>query len=390
MSGEPFDLIVIDFQLPHLSGFDLPAKIKQTDQFSKLPIILLTSVGKIGDGMKCCELGIEGYLAKPVKSDLLFQTINLVLGLATSDTREAHDLPGTITRHTVSEVYNNKDIRILLVEDYPTNQHVALTHLQNAGYQVDLAEDGQQALDLYKRNIFHVILMDIQMPVMDGFEATGAIRAMEEKFDKAGIVEKIPAGMERLPVIAMTAHAAGDYQDQCLKAGMDDFISKPLRRKDLLEIVRKWTKQDSAPVHETVPEQVETATQNQAEDQAVENNAPMNFELALDEFLGKRDILIKVVGLFLEKVKSQIITLHQAISYKDANVIRQEAHSIKGGAANLAANDLSQIARELELIGKSEHLEGSDKVLKKLEKEFDRMQLYFDEISISGEKNNLK
>ena len=386
LSGKPFDLIVIDFQLPHLSGFDLPAKIKQTDQFSKLPIILLTSVGRIGDGKKCCELGIEGYLAKPVKSNLLFQTINLVLGLATSDTREDRPLPGTITRHTVSEVYNNKDIRILLVEDYPTNQHVALTHLQNAGYQVDLAEDGQQALELYKRNIFHVVLMDIQMPVMDGFEATGAIRSMEEKFDKAG-VERIPAGMERLPVIAMTAHTASDYQDQCLKAGMDDFISKPLRRKDLLEIVRKWTQQgSSAPVHETIPEQVETATRNQAEDQAVENNTPMNFELALDEFLGKRDVLIKVVGLFLEKVKSQIITLRQAISYKDADVIRQEAHSIKGGAANLAANDLSQIAHELELIGKSEHLEGSNKVLKRLEKEFNRMQLYFDKISVSGEK----
>ncbi len=112
----------------------------------------------------------------------------------------------------------------------------------------------------------------------------------------------------------------------------------------------------------------------------------MNFELALDEFLGKRDVLIKVVGLFLEKVKSQIITLRQAISYKDADVIRQEAHSIKGGAANLAANDLSKIAHELELIGKSEHLEGSNKVLKKLEKEFNRMQLYFDKISVSGEK----
>ena len=381
LSGKPFDLILIDFQLPLLSGFDLPAEIKHTDQFKKIPIILLTSIGRIGDGKKCCELGIEGYLTKPVKSDLLFQTINLVLGLATSDTREAGPLPGTITRHTVSEVYNNKDIRILLAEDYPTNQHVALTHLQNAGYQVDLAEDGRQALDLYKRNIFHIVLMDIQMPVMDGFEATRAIRDMEEKFDKAGIVERIPAGMERLPVIAMTAHSAGDYQDQCLKAGMDDFISKPLRRKDLLEIVRKWTKSGSAPVHETVSEQVETATQNQAEDQAVENNAPMNFELALDEFLGKRDVLINVVGLFLEKVESQIITLCQAISYKDADVIRQEAHSIKGGAANLAANDLSQIACELELIGKSEHLEGSDKVLKRLEKEFNRMQSYFDEIS---------
>ncbi|MEA2083206.1 MAG: response regulator [Thermodesulfobacteriota bacterium] len=379
-SGEPFDLIVIDFQLPHLSGFDLPAKIKQMDQFNNLPIILLTSIGRIGDGKKCCELGIEGYLAKPVKSDLLFKTIKLVLGLAPPDTGEARPLPGTITRHTISEVYN-KGIRILLVEDYPANQIVAITHLENAGYQIDLAEDGQHAVELYKRNRYHVVLMDIQMPVMDGFEATKAIRGMEEVFGKADI-ERIPAGMERLPVIAMTAHGAKGYREKCLKAGMDDFISKPLKRKDLLGIVRKWTEQESAPVHETVPEQVETATPDQAGNQAVEENAPMDFEQALDEFLGKRDVLIRVVGLFLEKVKSQIKTLHQAILDKDADVVRQEAHSIKGGAANLTANDLSRIARELELIGKSGQLEGSNKVLERFEKEYNRMQLYFDKISV--------
>ena len=381
-SGEPFDLIVIDFQLPLLSGFDLPGKIKQTDQFTNLPIILLTSVGKIGDGKKCCELGIEGYLTKPVKADMLSQTIKLVLGLlATSDIKEARPLPRTVTKHTVSEVYS-KDIRILLVEDYPTNQHVAITHLQNAGYRIDLAEDGQRAVELYERNRYHAVLMDIQMPVMDGFEATRTIRAMEKKFIKAG-VEKIPSGMQRLPIIAMTAHTAKGYHKKSFNAGMDDFISKPLKRKELLEIVRKWTGEVLSPLHETVPEQVKTAIEDQAEDKA-EGSAPMNFEQALDEFMGKRDVLIKVIGLFLEKVKSQIKVMRQAISDRDAEVIRQEAHAIKGGAANLAANDLSRIAHELELIGKSGQLKGSDEVLDRFEKEFDRMRLYFDKISVSN------
>ena len=177
-SKESFNLILTDFQMPEMSGFDLAREIRTMEALKEIPIIILTSVGTIGDGKSCRDIGVQGYLTKPIRRDDLHKAIESVLHLSMREQVQA--VPKLVTRHTVTEEYR-KDVQILLVEDYPTNQQVAMRHLRGAGFQVDLAENGQEAVKAYKRSHYDLILMDIQMPVMDGYEATKAIRNWEEK-----------------------------------------------------------------------------------------------------------------------------------------------------------------------------------------------------------------
>ena len=229
-SNKLFDLIIIDSLLSGTTAFKLAGQIRKIESLKKVPIILMTTVGWIGDSKECKKLEINGYLTKPVKWHELQKTIKLVLGYSVENENQK-PLP-LVTKHTIAEA-NRENVQILLVEDYPTNQKVALTHLNEAGYYVVLAENGEKAVNEYKQNRYDMILMDIQMPVMGGFEATRIIRDIETGSNKADA--------ESIPIIAMTAHAMGDYKKLCLEAGMDDYISKPLLRKDLLTIVNKWS-----------------------------------------------------------------------------------------------------------------------------------------------------
>ena len=257
--------------------------------------------------------------------------------------------------------------RILLVEDYPTNQQVVLRHLRRAGYMVDLAENGQTAVDTYRKKHYDLILMDIQMPIMDGYQATMIIRKIEEKNRIMRAGDHL-IGQGRAPIIAMTAHATKGDKDKCLQAGMDDYIAKPLRRNKLLKIVNKWIK--SAVKFNPRGPSLQTI------DDSVGEEAPMNFDQATNEFEGDKDFLMEVMTGFFDNVETQIETIHQAISDGDTEKVWQEAHSIKGGAANLAAEKLSQTAFELETMGKSEKLKGSREALGRLKIEYDRLKTY--------------
>ena len=364
-SENPFDLILTDFQMPEMSGFDLVKEIKTMETLKEVPIIVLTSSGRKGDSRNCKEIGVNGYLTKPIRQDELRKAMVSVLGLSTG--RKTGSPPELVTRYSVAEDYR-KEIQILLVEDYPTNQQVAMRHLSKAGYQVDLAEDGSQAVRAYKRKSYNLIFMDIQMPIMDGYAATQEIRKIETRnLEQPSIINR-QSTIQKVPIIAMTAHAIKGYREKCLKAGMDDYIAKPIRRKELLTIVEKWTSRidDSRLMIDDC-----IAPQGNQE-----SEAPMEYERVLEEFEGDEDFLMEVLEGFIGNVTSQIKLIRQAISDGDAEAVRREAHSIKGGAANLTANDLSGIAFEIENIGKSGMLvEGIDS-LQKLEQEFFRLERF--------------
>jgi CheY-like chemotaxis protein/HPt (histidine-containing phosphotransfer) domain-containing protein len=321
---------------------------------------------------------------------------------------ELQTAPKLVTRHTIGERYR-KDIRILLVEDYPTNQQVAMRHLYGAGYQVDLAEDGQQAVNAYERRHYDLVLMDIQMPVMDGYEATREIRKLETGKSSTDN-SSLTTDLSRIPIIAVTAHAIHGYRERCLEAGMDDYIAKPLMRKELLAMVDKWTTSNAGDVFKPtgamsssrqalcgfrtrsafskalkaqpcanadLKSEIENPYSFQGVSRKSEmDSAPMNFERAIEEFEGDKEFLMEVVDGFLKNVRAQIGTIHQAISDGNAEVVRREAHAIKGGAANLTAGELSGIAFELENIGKSGDLKEGIQVIERLEKEFYRLETY--------------
>jgi CheY-like chemotaxis protein/HPt (histidine-containing phosphotransfer) domain-containing protein len=280
------------------------------------------------------------------------------------------------------------------VEDYPTNQRVAMIHLKEVGYEVDLAENGQQALDAFSDKTYDLILMDIQMPVMGGFEATKKIREMEkdplskafqDRSKKNG--EKKP--MEsRIPIIAMTAHAMRGYREMCVEAGMDDYISKPLIRRELLDRVGKWINAKARGTgHRAQGETIKKdkllkASNHPPSTETVKSTdqAPMDLEMMIDEFKGDKESLVEILEDFMEDVKIQMGQIRQAISDGDAKAIRKEAHAVKGGAANMSAADLSKAASELEILGKQGSLQNSPIVFEKLEKELHRLEMFVKKI----------
>ena len=308
-----------------------------------------------------------------------------------------------------------KSVHILLVEDYPTNQQVAMNHLKAAGYHADLAENGLEALALYKERCYDLILMDIQMPVMDGYTATSKIRRLEtQRFSGHGTQQQSSlishaslartwpgrtqdeeaegrdtsearpnsdhvapgrASIKRVPIIAMTAHAITGYRERCLEVGMDDYLAKPLTRRELLAMIEKWTGANEPPPDSPKPDtrvnQSPTVDHHQSKEKT-----PVDFEKALKQFVGNKTVLMKVLNGFVENARGQIGIIRQAITDRDADRVRREAHSIKGGAANLTAVELSRTAFEMENIGKSGSMERGISVLKRLEKELDGLDVY--------------
>ena len=242
--------------------------------------------------------------------------------------------------------------------------------------RVDLAEDGKQALEAFKRKHYDLILMDVQMPLMDGYQATKAIRELESEL--AAMENKdATETMRRVPIIAMTAHAMREHKELCLEAGMDDFLSKPLTGKELLSMVEKWLK--SRPRPSSLSGSTLNPPSKTGQDIypiEIHPGNPIDLERAIEEFEGDKEFLSEVIEGFTKKVSEQIVTIRKALSCGDAETVRKEAHSIKGGAANLTAEDLSRVAFELENKGKSKELNGAGEIVDGLEREFEMLRCY--------------
>jgi len=346
--------IFLENDLQRMSGFDLAQKIKVIPGAESIPIILLTLIGKPGDGKRCQEVGIRGYLTKPVRTDELRQMMERILIDSENKSSENYRL---VTRHTLAESFC-KQCEILLVDDYPVNQEVAVRYLQKGGYRVDVAENGLQALEAVKIKSYDIILMDLQMPMMDGFQATEQIRAMEQ----AG---RLKSDGKRIPIIAMTAHAVKDYIDRCMKIGMDDYLTKPMKRADLLAMVEKWVRDPNV-------SKTKTAVAQSTEPSEI----VFDVKQAVREFDGDREFLNKIFNKFMSDVDRQLQILTQAVKTGDGEIIRREAHSIKGGAANLTAVKTSRIASELEKAGKTGHLKEAELLLQQLEQAVRELEGY--------------
>lgn len=221
--GEAFSLVLLDAHSGDDDGFALAERIMANPRWSAPTIMMLSAVGIRGDAERCRKLGIAAYLTKPVKqSELLDAIVNVLHRRATA----AVDQP-VVTRHTLREGRVQK--HILLAEDNLINRRLALSMLQKRGYRITTAENGLEAIAAYQKGPFDLILMDVQMPEMDGFEATGQIRRLE--VERGG----------RIPIVAMTAHAMKGDRERCLEAGMDDYISKPIQVDKLMDIIERWT-----------------------------------------------------------------------------------------------------------------------------------------------------
>jgi CheY-like chemotaxis protein len=223
-AGRFFSLILLDAQMPMMDGFTLTETITRHKDWPSATVVMLTSAGARGDAGRCRKLGIAAYLTKPVREQELLQAILLALGPKPQTSPQP--ISPLITRHSLRE--RRKSLRILLVEDNEVNQLLARRILEKHGHDVTVAANGKLALDALHAKQFDIVLMDVQMPEMNGYEATHAIR---EKESQTG---------GHLPIMAMTAHAMKGDEQRCLDAGMDDYLSKPIRPDALLTMIDKF------------------------------------------------------------------------------------------------------------------------------------------------------
>jgi CheY-like chemotaxis protein len=225
----PFGLMITDCHMPGQDGFALAAEVQRAPELGPLPIMMLTSGGMRGDGARCRELGVAAFLTKPVARAELLEALLRVLGGPAS---EGEAVP-LVTRHTLAGTV--RPLRILLVEDNAVNRKLALRLLQKEGHTTETANDGAEAVKAYNQGSFDLILMDVQMPVMDGLQATAAIR------------EKERATGRHIPIVAMTAHAMAGDRERFLAAGMDGYVSKPIRIGDLVRAIEGATREAAPP-----------------------------------------------------------------------------------------------------------------------------------------------
>ena len=368
--NEPFAVVLVELRMRGMSGFGLAEAINKMEGTTVARTIIVTTAGDLGDSRVCRELEIAGYLTRPIKLSDLRKAISLALGLTRQEGTDSNEPGELITRHLLAENFP-KAGRILLVEDYPTNQKVALFFLGSAGYQVDLAENGERAVELYRKRTppYSLILMDVQMPILDGYQATRAIREMEQ-------ADSSPAGspVPRLPIVALTAHATKGDRQKCLESGMDDYLTKPLQKKDLLAMVEKWLQagEQEAPV----------AGRQPAVPAAVD--VPIDFERVIQEFEGQKALVEELVVEFLSDIVLQIEKIEEAIGSGNTDVVRREAHSIKGGAANLCAFRLSEAAKRIEQLATEDRLADCQAALLTMSEEVNQLQTYVNQLQAEG------
>ena len=357
----PFDLAILDMQMPKMDGETLGRKIKQDSDLKNTILVLMTSIGKRGDAKRLEKIGFVGYLTKPVKQSQLYDCLVTVSGLRNETALEQ---PLSIfTRHTICEK-QQRTARILLAEDNITNQKVALSTLKKFGYSADVVKNGKEAVEALKKIPYDIVLMDCQMPVMDGYEATDEIRKWEKKL-KGGSAHcsdsnlESTAGSKRVPIIAMTAHALKGDREKCLNAGMDDYITKPIHPKKLCDVIEKWINEPEGAhvaeiIHESLPK-----------DDIFDKNS------FLDRLLGDEDLAKEIIKGFIEDSLRQIDIIKEAFDNGNANVIYYKAHSLKGAAANISATALKDLAYQIEIAGETGDLIKAASLIPKLDEQFE-------------------
>jgi CheY-like chemotaxis protein len=326
----PYELLVIDSHMPGRDGFDLAAQIRTEPGLAAGILLMLTSGGKRGDAQRCRELGIRGYLTKPVSEVELLEAVAAVLSTQQGPAAAAD----VITRYSIEEA--RRRLRLLLAEDNPVNQEVAAAMLRKRGHQVDIVGNGRAAVEAVTGRRYDLVLMDIQMPELDGFGATQAIRALPEG--------------KGLRIVALTAHAAGDERGRCLAAGMDGYLSKPFKAHQLYAIVEGW-----AEVQVALAPTSQLTTSVDLE----------GFRDTMRE-AGADNAVNSILTLFAVNTPARISALATAVAAGDGAEIAQAAHAFKSAAGGIHAHALARELEAIELAGKAGDVgrasEGVDRV----------------------------
>jgi len=348
--GDPFEIVLLDMQMPEMDGEETLAAIKADHIVGDVKVLILTSMGKRGDAVRLKDQGCTGYLLKPVKQSQLREAISLVLGQ--DGEKSPAEPPTFITRHTISEQSSN-DLRILLAEDNEINRKLVAKLLTKKGYPIDTVENGLQAVEAVKSGEYNLVLMDVQMPEMDGLTATQEIRTWETP-------------RMHIPIIAMTAHALQGDRERCLEAGMDDYLTKPISPDEVFETIEKWTR---------TPETLEEALLQEVIDMA-DHPVPLDIHKALPLFGDDKDFFLEMFAEFAERILEIHEDLLASLEKPNREDFGRIAHNLKGLASNFQAYQLTELAKQLEFKAPEGDMSILESYLDKLKLEINAIRSY--------------
>ncbi len=362
-----YDLVILDLKLPGLDGFATARQIRTSNLKKQPKLLLMTALGVRGDANRCREIGIDGYFVKPIKHSLLLEAINRVMTPQDGAREISAGDPELLTRYDLEErkASNSGEHTILLAEDHPVNTKLAVRLLEDVGYTVVAAANGREALELLETEKVDLVLMDIQMPVMDGLEATRAIRQQEKYAD--------------LPIIAMTAHAMTGDREMCLDSGMSDYITKPINQELMYGIISSWLGHGSSrngDYHAATTSGALDRKNQPAAKTGEPGKSPIDMKKALALVSGDRGFLEELLRDYLEDIPQRLENLEQAIADSDADTVRRTAHSIKGASTSLGTETLGELAKLLENNAASGNLVEAQELHQQIVASFTRLETH--------------
>jgi len=361
--NDAFSVAILDMAMPDMDGEELGRLIKDDSKLSSTTLVMMTSLGRRGDAGRLEDAGFAAYLTKPIKQSQLYDCLSMVLAPRprAGGRKEAiiteHSLPASTTpvvkRNPPSgpctRAPEHKG-RVLLAEDNVTNQKVALKVLEKLGYRAEAVANGREAVQAVRTVLYDLVLMDVQMPEMDGLEATAAIRGLAD-------------ACRDVPIVAMTAHAIKGDRERCLSAGMDDYVSKPIQRDELTTVLARYIR----PV---------TRTESRVGVPPAHGDVAEMFDRVslLQRLGGDEEFLEEVLDVFMEDVPEQIKLLKSALANADATGLRKQAHSLKGASGNTGMRRMADTALAIESAARDGRLGDAPALVEAVEEEFGRLR----------------
>jgi PAS domain S-box-containing protein len=357
--GHPYDVALIDLQLPHNQGALIVSMICSDPTFARIKLIVMTTLHQRDSLNELESMNISGYLIKPIRASRLLDSL-----MSACVQQESSVLaPNNGTKHwkskletaakTKEQKFQHSLLKILLVEDHPVNQMVILNQLQMLGYEADYVDNGRDAIAKLSQQTYDIVLMDCQMPVLDGYETTKQLRQRE--------------GVHRHTiVIALTAHALPSDREKCLAAGMDDYLSKPIEQDALGTMIDRWAKRIAKP---------EVRTTLEPSDLTVDET-PLDLERLNNLSRGKVSFQQRLVETFVKNAQPGLEQMRHALQINDFMTLEQQAHRIKGASANVGVRWMPDVAAQLERQAREKQLDGAQERLEALEKQLEQVKVF--------------
>jgi CheY-like chemotaxis protein/HPt (histidine-containing phosphotransfer) domain-containing protein len=342
-AGCPFRLVLLDAHMPEMDGFAVADEIGQNPELAGVPIMMMTSNDQRGDAERCRKLGVASHVTKPVTQSILFDAIMATLGAPV----KPEEPFAPVIDIAIKESSNG--LHILLAEDNVINQKLALHLLKKRGHTVVIAPNGRAAIAAWEKEKFDLLLMDIQMPEMNGFEATAIIREKEKTVSS------------HIPIIALTAHAMKGDRERCLAAGMDDYISKPIQADELSRVIENLVEKSRPTISGSI--------------RVVPARMKVDHPALLAQVGDDVELLRDIVNLFIEDYPRGLSQIRDAVARKDGQMLERAAHALRGAISNFHAKSVVEAARRLEDMGRAGNMIHAVEALSNLETDLADLRL---------------